>query len=217
MAKIVIDPISRIEGHLKIEATVENGVVKEAKSSGMMYRGLENILIGRDPRDAARIMQRVCGVCPTSHGLTAAFALDEVYGVNGSTTTGKVRCPATDQLIEWQGQMVWRFHPSTRHFEIFAEGGGNTFSLEIDSHGHVFSGTNNGNTRGMFYPQGSYGKKGWGKHGPLTNPYAFGYFHHMLHEGDKNRFAQAFCIYDGGLYPDEFRGKIVAPNSRSTS
>ncbi len=86
MAKIVIDPISRIEGHLKIEAVVEGGVVKEARSSGMMYRGLENILQGRDPRDASRIMQRICGVCPTSHGLTAAYALDEVYGVNGAIT-----------------------------------------------------------------------------------------------------------------------------------
>lgn len=84
MGKIVIDPLTRIEGHLKIEAVVDNGVVKEAKSSGMMYRGLENVLIGRDPRDAGRIMQRICGVCPTSHGLTAVFALDEVYGVNGS-------------------------------------------------------------------------------------------------------------------------------------
>jgi len=84
--KITIDPVTRIEGHLKIEATVENGVVKEAKSSGMLYRGFEEILIGRDPRDAARIMQRICGVCPTSHGLAASFALDELYGVNGSIT-----------------------------------------------------------------------------------------------------------------------------------
>jgi len=84
--KIVIDPVSRIEGHLKIEVLVDDGVVKEAKSSGMMYRGLENILLGRDPRDAARIMQRICGVCPTSHGLAAAFALDEAYGVAGSIT-----------------------------------------------------------------------------------------------------------------------------------
>ena len=84
--KLVIDPVSRIEGHLKIEAVVENGVVKEARSSGMMYRGFENILHGRDPRDAARIMQRICGVCPTSHGLAAAFALDEAYGVNGRIT-----------------------------------------------------------------------------------------------------------------------------------
>lgn len=86
MAKVVIDPISRIEGHMKVEAVVENGVVKEAKSSGMMYRGLENILKGRDPRDAGRIMQRICGVCPTSHGLTAVYALDEAYRVNGSIT-----------------------------------------------------------------------------------------------------------------------------------
>ncbi len=84
--KITIDPISRIEGHLKIEATLDGGIVKEAKSSGMLYRGLENILLGRDPRDAARIMQRICGVCPTSHGLAAAFALDEAYGVQGSIT-----------------------------------------------------------------------------------------------------------------------------------
>jgi len=86
MSKIVIDPVTRVEGHLKIEAVVENGVVKEAQSSGMMYRGLENILKGRDPRDAARIMQRICGVCPTSHGLTAAYALDEAYGVAGMIT-----------------------------------------------------------------------------------------------------------------------------------
>jgi len=136
-----------------------------------------------------------------------------LYGVNGSTTTGKVNCPATGKVVQWQGQMVWRYHPKTRHFEIYAEGGGNTFSLEIDAKGRIFSGTNHGNTRGMFYPQGSYGKKGWGKHGPLTNPYAFGYFEHMLHEGDRNRFAQAFCIYEGGLYPPELNGRIIAPNS----
>ncbi len=136
-----------------------------------------------------------------------------LYGVNGSTTTGKVKNPANGETVAWQGQMVWRYHPIEKHFEIYGEGGGNTFSLEIDAKGRVFSGTNNGDTRGMHYPQGSYGKKGWGKHGPLTNPYAFGYFNHMPHEGDKNRFAQAFCIYEGGVYPKSFEGKIIAPNS----
>lgn len=136
-----------------------------------------------------------------------------LYGVNGSTTTGAVTNPANGELIEWEGQMVWRFHPDSEQFEIFAEGGGNTFSLEIDSHGRVFSGTNNGRTRGMYYPQGSYGKKSWGKHGPLTNPYAFGYFPHMKHEGDSRRFAQAFCIYEGGSFPSEWNGKIIAANS----
>lgn len=136
-----------------------------------------------------------------------------LYGANGSTTTGSVTDPATGQTVEWQGQMIWRFHPTTRKFEIFAEGGGNTFSVEIDSAGRVFSGTNHGNTRGMYYPQGSYGSKSWGKHGPLTNPHAFGYFKHMKHEGDDRRFPQAFCIYEGGLYPDSWNRKIIAANS----
>lgn len=136
-----------------------------------------------------------------------------LYGANGSTTTGKVQNPATGEAVDWQGQMIWRFHPETREFEIYAEGGGNTFSLDIDAKGHTFSGTNNGKTRGMFYPQGSYGKKSWGKHGPLTNPYAFGYFHHMNHDGDDRRFAQAFTIEEGGLFKGEAAGRIIAPNS----
>ncbi len=135
-----------------------------------------------------------------------------LYGANGSTTTGNVSSEVTKN-VKWQGQCIWRYHPGTKVFEIYAEGGGNTFSLDIDAKGRVFSGTNNGSTRGMYYPQGSYGKKGWGKHGPLTNPYAFGFFQHMRHEGDNRRFAQAFCIYEGGLYPEEYDGAIVAPNS----
>ncbi len=136
-----------------------------------------------------------------------------LYGVTGSTTTASVENPATGDLVEWEGQAVWRYHPTSKQFEIYAEGGGNTFSLEIDSAGRVFSGTNNGKTRGMYYPQGAYGKKSWGKHGPLTNPYAFGYINHMAHEGDDRRFAQAFCIYEGGLFPDSWNGKIIAANS----
>ena len=65
----------------------------------------------------------------------------------------------------------------------------------------------------MFYPQGSYGSKSWGKHGPLTNPYAFGYFEHMKHEGDERRFPQAFTIYEAELFGEELQGRIVAPNS----
>jgi hydrogenase large subunit len=81
--KIVIDPVSRIEGHLKIEAIVENGTVKEARSSGMLFRGLEIILRGRDPRDAQRITQRICGVCPTAHASASSLALDEAFGIAG--------------------------------------------------------------------------------------------------------------------------------------
>lgn len=136
-----------------------------------------------------------------------------LYGANGSTTTGRVTDPASGKVVAWQGQMIWRFHPRTQSFEIFAEGGGNTFSLEIDASGQVFSGTNTGRTRGMFYPQGSYGTKGWGKHGPLTNPYAFGYFAHMAHEGDERRFPQAFTIYEDALFSADYARRVIAPNS----
>lgn len=81
MGRIVIDPITRIEGHLKIEAMVENGVVKDARSSGTLFRGIELILRGRDPRDAQRITQRICGVCPTSHSTAATLNLDSAFGI----------------------------------------------------------------------------------------------------------------------------------------
>ncbi len=82
MGTIVIDPVTRIEGHLKVEAVVEGGVVKEARSAGMLFRGFEIILKGRDPRDAQHLTQRVCGVCPTAHALAAALALDTAFGID---------------------------------------------------------------------------------------------------------------------------------------
>ncbi len=135
-----------------------------------------------------------------------------LYGCNGSTTVGDVSSAVT-KGVRFQGQCVWRYNPGTKIFEIYAEGGGNTFSLDIDSKGRVFTGTNGGNTRGWYFPQGSYSEKNWGKHGPLTNPYAFGFFPPMKFEGDGRRFPQAFCIYEGGLFPADFSGSIVAPNS----
>ncbi|MFM9001590.1 MAG: c-type cytochrome [Opitutia bacterium] len=113
----------------------------------------------------------------------------------------------------WSGQCVWRFHPVRRKFEIYAEGGGNTYSLDIDSKGRVFTGTNYGATRGMHYEMGSYGVKNWGKHGPLTNPHAYGWFEHMRSEGEERRFPQAFAIYEGGMLGGEYEGKVIAPNS----
>ncbi|MFC1939872.1 nickel-dependent hydrogenase large subunit [Chloroflexota bacterium] len=83
MGKVVIDPITRIEGHLKIETVVEDGVVKETKSTGNLFRGIELILKGRDPRDAQIITQRICGVCPQSHGVAAALCVDSALGIGG--------------------------------------------------------------------------------------------------------------------------------------
>jgi len=81
MRTIVIDPVTRIEGHLKIEATVDGGVVVEARSTGTLFRGLELILRGRDPRDAPRITQRICGVCPTAHATASTLALERAFGI----------------------------------------------------------------------------------------------------------------------------------------
>jgi hydrogenase large subunit len=81
VGRIIIDPITRIEGHLKIEAVVEDGEVKEARSTGTLFRGFELILKGRDPRDAQRITQRICGVCPTGHAMASALNLDSAFGI----------------------------------------------------------------------------------------------------------------------------------------
>ncbi|MCX7912235.1 MAG: nickel-dependent hydrogenase large subunit, partial [Dehalococcoidales bacterium] len=81
MGRIVIDPVTRLEGHLKIECIVENGVIRDARATGNLFRGIELILRGRDPRDAQVIAQRICGVCPQSHGVAAALALDSAFGI----------------------------------------------------------------------------------------------------------------------------------------
>ncbi len=136
-----------------------------------------------------------------------------LYGANGSTTGGTIKSPTDPVGISFEGQCIWRYHPEQKRFEIFAEGGGNTFSFEMDRFGQVFSGTNSGNTRGFHYPQGGYFHKNWGKHGPLTNPYALGFLNQMPCEGDDRRFAQAFSIYESELFDDSFQGTIIAPNS----
>jgi len=79
--KIKIDPITRIEGHMAIEAVVDDGVVKDAKSVGTLFRGFEIILQGRDPRDANQLTQRICGVCPIAHATASALCLDDAFGL----------------------------------------------------------------------------------------------------------------------------------------
>jgi Ni,Fe-hydrogenase I large subunit len=81
MARVLLDPITRIEGHLSIELDVQNGKVVEAKSIGDMFRGFETILRGRNPVDANQITQRICGVCPISHGIASSKCLDGAFGI----------------------------------------------------------------------------------------------------------------------------------------
>ena len=81
MARIVIDPVTRIEGHLRIEAEVDGHQVTDAWSSGTMFRGIELILRGRDPREAWIWAQRICGVCTTVHALASVRAVENAVGV----------------------------------------------------------------------------------------------------------------------------------------
>ena len=80
MARIVIDPVTRIEGHLRIEAEVDGHQVTDAWSSGTMFRGIELILRGRDPREAWIWAQRICGVCTTVHALASVRAVENALG-----------------------------------------------------------------------------------------------------------------------------------------
>ena len=82
MRVIAVDPVTRIEGHLKVELTVEDGRIVRARSSGALFRGIEIILVGRHPLDAQRITTRICGVCPIAHSTAASFALDEALGIS---------------------------------------------------------------------------------------------------------------------------------------
>jgi hydrogenase large subunit len=79
MTIITIDPVTRLEGHLKIEVQVENGKVVDSWATGALFRGFESILVNRPPQDAQHITQRICGVCPVSHGMAAFKALDNPF------------------------------------------------------------------------------------------------------------------------------------------
>jgi Ni,Fe-hydrogenase I large subunit len=80
MSRVVVDPVTRIEGHLRIEAEVDGGAVRDAWSSSTMFRGIELILKGRDPRDAWAFTQRICGVCTTVHAIASIRAVENAIG-----------------------------------------------------------------------------------------------------------------------------------------
>lgn len=80
MTHVVVDPVTRIEGHLRVEAEVDGGAVTQAWSSSTMFRGIEIILRGRDPRDAWAFAQRICGVCTTVHAIASIRAVEKAIG-----------------------------------------------------------------------------------------------------------------------------------------
>jgi hydrogenase large subunit len=81
VARVVVDPLTRIEGHLRVEVEVEGGVVTDAWVSGTLFRGMESVLKGREPDDAYYISQRICGVCPISHGHASTQGTEEALGI----------------------------------------------------------------------------------------------------------------------------------------
>ncbi len=131
-----------------------------------------------------------------------------LYGAQGSTVSAEIRrSGSSDDPVRSIGQLIWRYHPSSGRYEVFAEGGGNAFGVEIDSAGRIFSGHNGGDTRGFHYLPGGYYRKGFGKHGELSNPYAFGFFEAMGHHRAE-RFTHTFVIQESDSLPSRFRGHL---------
>ena len=134
-----------------------------------------------------------------------------LYGAQGSTCTAKVNG------YEFQ-QGIWRYHPITKKFELFAEGGGNTWGVDFDRAGNLF-GSSNGSFIAFHMVQGGYYWKGFAKHGPLHNPRTYGYFDAMPFNGQKpgGHVTPGGIVYKGGAFPKEYDGMFIGPNLLSNS
>jgi putative membrane-bound dehydrogenase-like protein len=134
-----------------------------------------------------------------------------LYGAQGSTVTARIRGYGFQQGI-------WRYHPRTRQFELFAEGGGNTWGLDFDLAGNAF-GSSNGAYITFHMVQGGYYLKGFAKHGPLHNPHAYGYFGPIVYQGTKHggHVTPGGIIYKGDAFPPSFRGTFIGGNLLSNA
>ena len=124
-----------------------------------------------------------------------------LYGVTGSTATNHVRG------VEFQ-QAVWRVHPLRKTFELFCEGGGNLFGLTFDADGNLFF-SSNGVDLAYHAVQGAYYRKNFGKHGPLHNPYAYGFFEHLPYDHEVGGPRPGGTIYLGNALPQQYRGTLL--------
>jgi putative membrane-bound dehydrogenase-like protein len=139
-----------------------------------------------------------------------------LYGMQGSTTSSRVLRPGDDPPgapgVFFEGCMVWRYHPRTRHYEIFAEGGGNNFGLNLDDAGRLYGGHNGGGTRGwQFLPGAQYVKQEYaaGKIGPPHRPYAYGDLA-ALHTSDSvRRFTHHLAVVESPALPADWQGKLL--------
>lgn len=127
-----------------------------------------------------------------------------LYGCQGSTVTSDIRG------IEFQ-QGVWRYHPASDRFELFCEGGGNSWGLDFDALGNLFYSTNYGGHVLLHGVQGGYYVKSFAKHGNLHNPFTFGYFDHAPHTNfTGGHVTVGGMVYQGDLLPEAYQGKYVA-------
>jgi len=127
-----------------------------------------------------------------------------LYGCQGSTVTANIRG------IEFQ-QGVWRYHPITREFELFCEGGGNSWGLDFDRVGELLYSTNYGGFVLLHGVQGGYFVKSFAKHGGLHNPFAYGHFEHASHADFRGgHVTVGGIVYQGDALPRTFRDKYIA-------
>jgi len=127
-----------------------------------------------------------------------------LYGCQGSTVTSNIRGK------EFQ-QGVWRYHPKSRIFELFCEGGGNSWGLDFDKKGRLFYSTNLGGHVLLHGVPGGYYWKSFGKHGALHNPHTYGFFDHAPHRNFQGgHVTVGGLVYQGNSFPQAFQGKFLA-------
>lgn len=154
-------------------------------------------------------------VCLTGFGMEDAHSVANsltwgpdgwLYGLQGSTVTANIRG------IEFQ-QGIWRYHPRTKAFELFCEGGGNMWGLDFDQNGQALASTNFGPYIMIHGIQGAYYWKSFGKHGDLHNPFTYGYFDHVTHhDAVGGHVAVGGHIYRGGAFGAPYADSYVAAN-----
>lgn len=127
-----------------------------------------------------------------------------LYGTQGTNITASIRGHEFEQGL-------WRYHPTTKTFELFAEGGANMWGLDFDRQGNLLAGTNYGGYLMIHGVQGAYYQKSFAKHGELHNRFAFGYFGHVPHKNFKGgHVTVGGFIYQADAFPEQFRDKYIA-------
>ncbi|MEZ6128068.1 MAG: c-type cytochrome [Planctomycetaceae bacterium] len=127
-----------------------------------------------------------------------------LYGTQGTNLTANIRG------IEFE-QGLWRYHPKTKAFELFAEGGANMWGLDFDRNGNLLAGTNYGGYLMLHGVQGAYLQKSFAKHGELHNRFAFGYFEHVPHSNFQGgHVTVGGFLYQADAFPQQYRDTYIA-------